>query len=85
MERAKRPYEGTNAYNAGVRDAEKRLRETSEWVWNENAIDWGLGAWVCRICGCRNDNIPHQDNIHLEFENPYIVLYILLSFITPPP
>ena len=55
MTRAKRAYEGIDAY-----EAEQRLRETSEWVWNEDAIDWGLGAWVCRICGCRNDNIPHQ-------------------------
>lgn len=60
MTRAKRAYEGTDAYEAGVQDAEQRLRETSEWVWNEDAIDWGLGAWVCKICGCRNDNIPNQ-------------------------
>lgn len=60
MTRAKRPYEGTDAYNAGIRDAEKRLKETSEWVWDDDAIDWGIGAWVCKSCHCRNDNIPHQ-------------------------
>lgn len=66
MERAKRPYEGTNAYNAGVRDAEKRLRETSEWVWNENGMDWNIGAWRCKSCGCYNNNLPNDKSI-----NPY--------------
>ena len=42
MARAKRAYEGTDAYEAGVQDAEKRLRETSEWVWDNDAIDWGI-------------------------------------------
>jgi len=28
-----------------------------KWEWNENAIDWGLGAWVCSKCYSTNDNI----------------------------
>lgn len=64
MERAKRPYEGTDAYNAGIHDAEKQLRETSEWVWDNDAIDWVIGAWVCKSCRCRNDNIPHQSKCY---------------------
>lgn len=38
----------------------------SEWVWDAAAIDWGIGAWVCKRCHCRNDNIPSLRN-----ENPY--------------
>lgn len=66
MTRAKRPYEGTNAYNAGVSDAEKRLRETSEWVWDKDGMDWDIGAWLCKSCGCRNHNLPNDESI-----NPY--------------
>ena len=64
MARAKRAYEGIDAYEAGVQDAEKRLRETSEWVWDNDAIDWVIGAWVCKSCHCRNDNIPHQSKCY---------------------
>lgn len=27
------------------------------WVWNNDAIDWNIGAWVCSECGRRNENI----------------------------
>lgn len=27
------------------------------WVWNDDAVDWNLGAWVCSECGVRNENI----------------------------
>lgn len=66
MTRAKRAYEGTDAYNAGVRDAEQRLRETSEWVWDKNGADWNIGAWRCESCGSRNHNLPNDESI-----NPY--------------
>lgn len=61
MTKAKRPYEGTDAYEAGVRDTEKKLRETSQWVWDKNAIDWNLGAWVCKSCRHPNNNLPWDD------------------------
>lgn len=28
-----------------------------KWVWCNDAIDWGIGAWVCSECGVRNENI----------------------------
>ena len=28
-------------------------RQRGEWVWNEDAVDWGIGAWVCNKCGSR--------------------------------
>ena len=70
MTRAKRPYEGTDAYEAGVKDTEIRLRGTSEWEWNEELweADWGYGAWVCKACKCRNDNLPHT-----KYDTPYRV------------
>lgn len=34
------------------------------WVWNENAMDWGLGGWVCSECQEKNDNIPAKPDIH---------------------
>ena len=41
----------------------------SEWIWDDNAIDWGLGAWVCRECHSRNENIHAHEN-----EDPYVWL-----------
>ncbi len=29
----------------------------ARWVWNDNAMDWNIGAWVCSECGGRNENI----------------------------
>lgn len=34
------------------------------WVWDENAMDWGLGGWVCSECEEKNDNIPAKPDIH---------------------
>lgn len=39
----------------------------AEWIWDDNAMDWGLGAWVCSACFCRNANLPADKNI-----NPYM-------------
>lgn len=38
-----------------------------KWIWDENGMDWNIGAWVCSECGMRNENI-HSD---MEF-NPHI-------------
>lgn len=34
------------------------IRPTAHWVYDENGMDWNLGAWVCSECRFRNDNIP---------------------------
>lgn len=34
------------------------------WIWDEDAMDWGLGAWVCSECQVKNDNIPANSDIH---------------------
>lgn len=34
-------------------------RKRGEWVWDIDAIDWGIGAWCCSECQSKNDNIPH--------------------------
>ena len=44
----------------------------SEWVWNPDAIDFGIGAWVCKRCGCRNENIPaHIDEKPLSWAGSF--------------
>lgn len=44
------------------------------WVWNNDAMDLNIGAWVCSECGGRNENIhaakPGTDKILMS--NPYI-------------
>lgn len=30
-------------------------QEPATWVWDNDAIDWGLGAWVCSRCHGRNN------------------------------
>lgn len=38
----------------------------ARWVWDDNGMDWGLGAWLCGACFCRNANLPANKKI-----NPY--------------
>ena len=38
--------------------------ETSQWIWDEDGMDWGLGAWKCLSCGCRNANLPNDKSIY---------------------
>ena len=47
-----------NLYNAGY-----RKQSEGEWHYNPDGMDWGLGAWQCSLCGCRNDNLPMDKNI----------------------
>ena len=39
-------------------------RPHGRWVWDENAMDWGLGGWICSECQEKNDNIPAKPDIH---------------------
>lgn len=34
------------------------------WKYNPNGMDWGLGAWECSLCQCRNDNLPMDEKIN---------------------
>ena len=38
------------------------------WVYDPNAIDWGMGGWICNLCGNRNNNLP----ILQQDCNPYL-------------
>lgn len=49
------------------RIAESVPQQHGTWIWNPNGMDWGLGAWQCSICGCKNDNLPCDAKI-----NPHI-------------
>lgn len=39
-----------------------------KWIWDKNARDWNLGAYVCSECECVNNNLP--DNRY----NPYMFI-----------
>ena len=45
-----------------------------KWVWNNDAIDYGIGAWVCSECGGRNENIhaAKPGTVKVLSTNPYI-------------
>ena len=45
-----------------------------KWVWNNDAIEWNIGAWVCSECGGRNENIHTGKPGTIEGfgTNPYI-------------
>lgn len=45
--------------------AELPLGKEAYLKWDQNAIDWGIGAWVCSDCNSRNDNLPR-----FKTENP---------------
>ena len=42
------------------------FEETAQWAWDENGMDWNLGAWRCSRCHARNANLPGRKDI-----NPY--------------
>jgi rubrerythrin len=54
-----------------VKEAVERFKEEyeitdrpqGEWIWDNDAVDWNLGAWICSNCHARNDNIPHSEKI----------------------
>ena len=34
-----------------------------KWVYDSNGMDWGLGAWICSECGCKNNNLGMDNRI----------------------
>lgn len=36
------------------------------WWFDPDGMDWGIGAWKCSHCGCKNDNLGSRGNV-----NPY--------------
>lgn len=60
----KKPEVANKRYTEGFNDAIMRFRSMvhgapivdavevrrGKWVWNENGMDWGLGAWECSEC-----------------------------------
>ena len=41
-------------------------RPRGHWVFDPDGMDWGLSAWLCSECHCKNDNISPAA------ENPYL-------------
>ena len=35
------------------------------WVWDENGMDWGLGAWRCSVCGCKPETWWEADRKYI--------------------
>mgnify|MGYP003294906279 CR=1 FL=1 len=66
------PYKGSvKRVLVQAKEANVRPVESAEWIWNKDAVDWGLGAWVCSVCGVKNDNIPRTLNFGKVQVNPY--------------
>lgn len=42
----------------------EEMRPRGKWIWNPNGMDWGLGAWECSECACRNNNLPMNSNMN---------------------
>lgn len=34
------------------------------WVYDPDGMDWGLGAWLCSECRCRNNNLGMDGRIN---------------------
>lgn len=45
--------------STGQDDAKK-----GNWIYNPDAVDWGIGGYVCSECGVRNDNLPMSETIN---------------------
>lgn len=64
------PREIDEIYTEKMERWAKRLEEMQPegayWQWNPDGMDWGLGAWECSKCGCKNDNLPSMALSHLH-------------------
>lgn len=55
-----------NAYDTGKRAADVVEVKHGKWEYDPDGNDWGLGAWRCSLCQCKNDNLGMGKHI-----NPY--------------
>lgn len=58
-------FQGTNRKLFAVL-AEQPEQKHGHWVYDPDGMDWGIPAWRCSECHCRNDNIPPN----IESMNP---------------
>ena len=33
------------------------------WILDPDGMDWNIPAWVCSVCGCKNDNLPVANGV----------------------
>ena len=45
-----RNYASVCKYIRGISAADVRPLVKAHWEWDENGMDWGLGAWKCSCC-----------------------------------
>lgn len=50
-----------------IEDADVEETEHASWEYDPNGNDWGLGAWCCSRCGCKNDNLGGDGSIKPAF------------------
>ena len=50
-----------NGYADGQRDATAH----AHWVYDPNGCDWGIGAYRCSRCDCRNGGLPCNEDAHV--------------------
>lgn len=53
------------AHNFPAADVQPVKR--GEWIWDENGMDWGIGAWVCSECRIKPETWWESDQRY----NPY--------------
>lgn len=37
------------------------------WIYDVNAMDWGIGGFRCSECDAVNKNLPSDNNIHVSW------------------
>lgn len=49
------------AYELAMMALRKTERKKGKWFWDENGMDWGLGAWCCSECGSKPETWWESD------------------------
>ena len=48
----------TQVQHQALKEALDRVpsaEKTGRWIWDENGIDFGIGAWICSACGSKSE------------------------------
>lgn len=49
-----------------VPSVEAELVVHAHWVYDPNGCDWGIGAYRCSSCGCKNDSLPCNEDAYVN-------------------
>lgn len=61
-------WEEIEEHLKNIQPADVMEQKSGKWIWDENGMDWGIGAWRCSVCGCKPETWWESDKKYIPMK-----------------